>query len=211
MIAAGKAARGQAQAAARRLGSRVRVGLVVASTPAAVPDRFELCVGGHPSPTAESERAGRRALELAATLEPGERLLVLLSGGASALMAVPAGGLTLEDKRATTDRLLRAPASTAQHRRGTSGDQAWLAARAGGVRCARHPDVVGDDRLHRVGSDGGGSAARDALTCARFGGRRRYPSTVVAPSAASAGGCTGYAAGRRIAPATTAVIGPATR
>jgi glycerate 2-kinase len=96
-----------AQAAARRLGSRVTSGLVVASTRAPVPDRFELIVGGHPVPTADSERAGRKALALAGSLAPRERLLVLLSGGASALMAVPADGLTLDDKRATTERLLK--------------------------------------------------------------------------------------------------------
>ena len=110
IVAAGKAAPAMADAAARRLGSRIRSGLVIASTPASVPDGFELIVGGHPIPTVESERGGRRALSLAESLHPGERLLVLVSGGASALMAVPAEGLTLEDKRATTDRLLRAGA-----------------------------------------------------------------------------------------------------
>ena len=65
---------------------------------------FDVIAGGHPLPTVESERAGRRALALAESVQPGERLLCLLSGGASALMAVPAAGVSLEDKQATTSR-----------------------------------------------------------------------------------------------------------
>jgi len=70
-----------------------------------------LIVGGHPIPTVESERGGRRALELAASLQADERLL---SAGVRRpprpSWQVPADGITLEDKRATTDRLLRAGA-----------------------------------------------------------------------------------------------------
>ena len=53
-------------------------------------------------PDATSEGAGRDALKLARELRADDALIVLLSGGASALMAVPAAGLTLDDKRAAT-------------------------------------------------------------------------------------------------------------
>ena len=66
----------------------------------------------HPVPTDASEHAGRRALELAQSAAPDETLLVLLSGGASALMAVPADRLTLADKARTTERAAQDGAST---------------------------------------------------------------------------------------------------
>jgi glycerate-2-kinase len=80
LIATGKAASPMARAAYRRLGNRIRAGLVVGveAAPAAEPVPFETVVGGHPVPTAASEQGGRRALELAASLRSGETLLVLL-------------------------------------------------------------------------------------------------------------------------------------
>ena len=207
-----------AEAAARRLGPRVRAGLVVASTPAPVPDRFELIVGGHPIPTAESERAGRRALELAADLQPGERLLVLLSGGASALMAVPAEGLTLEDKRSTTDRLLRAGAdihalnTVRKHLSAIKGG--WLAARAGGACDAfAISDVVGDDPSFIASGPAVADPSRfeDALdVLRRFGGEAAYPPAVLAHLRRGADGAvpeTPKAGDARIAQTTTTVIG----
>ncbi len=62
----------------------------------------------HPSPNHASEAAGRAALAGAADVGRDGRLLVLLSGGASSLMAVPADGLRLEDKVATADVLMKA-------------------------------------------------------------------------------------------------------
>ena len=63
--------------------------------------------GGHPVPDDASVDAGRRALALAAAARTrGEWLVVLLSGGASAMVEVPADGLTLEDVAATTRLLL---------------------------------------------------------------------------------------------------------
>lgn len=64
--------------------------------------------GGHPLPDAESFRAGAAALELAdASRARGETLVVLLSGGASAMLAAPAEGVTVEEKIAKTRELLR--------------------------------------------------------------------------------------------------------
>jgi hydroxypyruvate reductase len=71
-----------------------------------VPPQVEVHLAGHPVPTEASERAARRALTLVREAGPDDTLLVLLSGGASALMAAPASGLTLEDKMVTTRVLL---------------------------------------------------------------------------------------------------------
>jgi len=63
----------------------------------------------HPRPSSASEAAGRAALTLAdRTARDGGLLLVALSGGASAMLAVPADGLTIADKAAATDALLTA-------------------------------------------------------------------------------------------------------
>lgn len=176
-----------AAAAARRLGSRIRKGLVIASTSGPAPDGFELIMGGHPIPAEGSERAGRRALELAEGLEPGEELLVLLSGGASALMAVPADGITLDDKRAATERLLRAGADihalniVRKHLSAIKGG--WLAARAGGVcEALAISDVVGDDPSVIASGPAVADASRfeDAReVLRRFGGEAGYPPAVV--------------------------------
>jgi glycerate 2-kinase len=64
--------------------------------------------GGHPLPDAASFAAGARALALAdENRQRGELLVVLLSGGASAMLAAPAPGVTLEQKIAVTRELLR--------------------------------------------------------------------------------------------------------
>jgi hydroxypyruvate reductase len=177
-----------------------------------------LVVGGHPIPTAESERGGRRALEFAASLEPGERLLILLSGGASALMAVPAGGLTLDDKRATTDRLLRAGAdihalnTVRKHLSSIKGG--WLAARAGGSCDALViSDVVGDDPSFIASGPTVTDRSRfeDALdVLRRFGGEAAYPAAVVAHLRGGADRRvpdTPKPGDPRLAKATTTVIG----
>ncbi len=106
--------------------------------------------GGHPVPTAASVAAGRDALALAAGVRPDRCLVVLLSGGASAVMAVPLGGLSLEDKRATVSALLAAGADIGQlntvrkHLSAVKGGR-LAAACAGTTWTLAVSDVVGDD------------------------------------------------------------------
>jgi glycerate 2-kinase len=124
LIAVGKAAHGMAAEAVARLGDRLRGGAVIAPTPAAggadpdkveqiptdYPSTLKLLCGAHPLPDASSEAAGKAALEVASAVQPNEVLLVALSGGASAMMASPAAGITLADKIAVTAILMRAGA-----------------------------------------------------------------------------------------------------
>jgi len=94
VVAAGKAAGPMADAFTKLHGSRIRTLLVSR--------------GSHPLPDAASVDAARRALVLAADARArGDVLVVLLSGGASAMLAAPAEGLTLDDKIALTQVLLR--------------------------------------------------------------------------------------------------------
>lgn len=108
LAAAGKAAAEMASAFVRARPRAGAAGLIASprpGTPAGVLEWFDV---GHPAPTAESVAAGRRALALADGLGPDEVMVLLLSGGASAGLAVPSAGLTLEDKSAATSVLLRA-------------------------------------------------------------------------------------------------------
>jgi glycerate 2-kinase len=188
VLCAGKAAAALASTVAELYGPRIRSGLVVGVAPSTLPDQFESIAGSHPVPTEESERAGRRALALAASLVEGETLLVLLSGGASAMMAVPAEGITLDDKRLTTSRLLKAGAdihalnTVRKHISGIKGG--WLAAHAQGAsRTFAISDVVGDD-LSVIASGptvGDTTTFSDAIgVLQRFGPVSDYSRSVVA-------------------------------
>lgn len=73
-------------------------------------DSTELIEAGHPVPDEQSVRAAERALTLAQSAGQNDLVLVLLSGGASALCVAPAEGVTLEDKQAVTRALLRSGA-----------------------------------------------------------------------------------------------------
>ena len=66
---------------------------------------------GHPSPNAGSAAAAERALDLARQSRERGGLLVLLSGGASAMLAAPVAGVTLAEKIETATRLMHAGAA----------------------------------------------------------------------------------------------------
>ena len=176
-----------ARAALGVLGSRVRSGLVVGVESCPMPPPLEGVAGNHPIPSQASEDAGRRALAIARAVGPDEELLVLLSGGASALMAAPAEGITLDSKSQTTDTLLRAGAdihalnTVRKHVSRIKGG--WLAACSPGrCRTLAVSDVVGDD-LSVIAS---GPTVPDHTTFAdaldvlrRFGGVDAFPPPVV--------------------------------
>ncbi|MGH7043414.1 MAG: DUF4147 domain-containing protein, partial [Acetobacteraceae bacterium] len=87
-------------------------GAVVTSYGHAVPTRrIEVIEAAHPVPDANSELGARRLLALVRGLEPGDLVLALISGGGSALAALPAAGLTLADKQAVNRALLASGAT----------------------------------------------------------------------------------------------------
>lgn len=152
------------------------------------PEGFVLVEAEHPLPATGSQEAGRRALALArANRRDRGRLLVLLSGGASSLMALPAEGVSLADKRATTNTLLREGASIGdvnivrKHLSAVKGGR--LGAAAGRSLTWVLSDVVDDD-LSTIGSGptvADPSTYADALdVLAIRGGLTRYPPAVVA-------------------------------
>ena len=78
------------------------------------PDQIQVVIGGHPVPNAASVAGAGKALELAGQLDEGDHLLVLLSGGGSALMAAPVDGISLAEKQAVTRALLHSGATISE-------------------------------------------------------------------------------------------------
>lgn len=178
MLAVGKAALGMAAAIAEELGPRLGSGLIIAPIGAASPTMpndaanpapVRTIHAAHPLPDASSAAAGRAALDFAATTRRDELFLLALSGGASALMAAPAAGVTLADKIAVTTALMRAGATI----RELNAVRKHLSAVKGGGLLRALPeyarvaaliisDVAGDD-LATIGS---GPMAADPTTYA---------------------------------------------
>jgi len=156
--------------------------------PDTLPAGVEWHDSGHPIPDARSVKAARRALAIAAAASGRDLLVVLLSGGASALMALPAEGVTLEDKQDTVRQLLKGGATidelnaVRKHLSAIKGGR-LAAATAAPVITLVISDVVGDD-LSVIGS---GPTMPDPSTFAEAlevldtrGGRGAFPPAVVA-------------------------------
>lgn len=131
--------------------------------------RIEIGEAGHPVPDADSAAAARRALELAAAADRATRVVVLLSGGASALWSAPVSGVPFEAKQALTRDLLASGATIGEIntvRRHLSrikgGKLARAAAGAGHVLTLAISDVPGD-RPEAIGS---GPTVADPTTLA---------------------------------------------
>lgn len=131
-------------------GRYVRTGLAAAPGKSAAIDSgvLEWMQAGHPVPDAGSLAAGRRALALAEQVAGDGLLVLLLSGGASAVLAAPVPGVGLDDKVQATQLLLRAGLPidrincVRKHLSAIKGG--WLAAAArGAVVTLAISDVVG--------------------------------------------------------------------
>ena len=111
VIGAGKASAAMARAVEQHWSGPLD-GLVVTRYGHGVPcERIEIVEAAHPVPDAAGEAAAARILAKLAGLRAQDRVLALISGGGSALLAAPAEGLSLADKRAITAALLKSGAS----------------------------------------------------------------------------------------------------
>ena len=133
-----------------RLGGFAEALVIAPDEPFVAGPGVHFMAADHPQPTARSLAAAAEARRFVAQLTSADRLVVLLSGGGSALVAAPAGPLTLEDKRATVSAVARAGATIGQlntvrkHLSAIKGGQLALATRAPTTVLALS-DVVGDD------------------------------------------------------------------
>ena len=153
LVAIGKAAVAMARGAVEAWGDAIGGGLVVHPDGVAIPAalaRLDVRAAAHPVPDARSEAAGRAALACAAAVPADGLLLVLISGGASALAAVPAAGLTLDDKRGEVAALVARGAPIAALNAARTAQSAikggrLAAACRGRVLTLVVSDVPGDD------------------------------------------------------------------
>jgi hydroxypyruvate reductase len=169
VVGAGKAGASMALAAERVIGRKVTAGLVnVKDGHTLRLRRIELNECGHPEPDARGMAGAERIAEIAKSAGREDLVLCLISGGASALMPLPAAPVTLEEKRAVTALLLSVRAdiheinSVRKHLSRIKGGQLAQLAAPARVETLALSDVVGDD-LDVIGS---GPTAPDSSTFA---------------------------------------------
>ncbi|MEE8163414.1 MAG: glycerate kinase [Anaerolineae bacterium] len=112
VIGGGKAGGSMAKAVEEILGQRVTAGLVnVKYGYGAQTEIIHLNEAGHPIPDAAGMAGTRQMAELARKATARDLVICLISGGGSALMTLPAEGITLADMKSLTDALLRCGAT----------------------------------------------------------------------------------------------------
>ena len=181
VIGAGKASAAMAQAVEKAWPGPLS-GLVVTRYGYAVPcERITIAESAHPVPDAAGLAAAKRMLKLVQGLSADDLVLCLMSGGASALLPLPAEGLTLEDKQAVNRALLASGANISEMncvRRHLS------AIKGGRLAAACHPAKVVTLLISDVPGDnptdiGSGPTVADTTTCEdALGIIRRYGITV---------------------------------
>ena len=220
VIAAGKAAGVMLNAFATSTAVPLRRLLGIGpQRPAIIPEGAEWQDAGHPLPNDGSVAGARGALEIAQASGRDDLLVVLLSGGGSALMTLPARGISLVEKQQTARTLMEQSAdiyelnTVRKHLSAIKGGQ--LAAAAGGsVLTLAVSDVVGDD-LSVIAS---GPTVADESTYARAleilrvrGGTDAYPAAAVERLRQGAAGVlpeTPATGDARLQRSTARVIGP---
>lgn len=127
-------------------------GLVVTRYGYRVPtERLEVVEAAHPVPDAAGREAARRILDLVQGLTEDDLVLCLISGGGSALLALPAEGVSLEDKQAVNKALLKSGATISEmnvvrkHLSAIKGGRLAAAAHPARVVALMISDVPGDD------------------------------------------------------------------
>lgn len=152
VVGGGKAVVPMAAAVEQLLKNRVDGGLVVTRYGHGGPlSKVEVVEAGHPIPDRSGLAAGQRILELVKKAGDRDLVIVLLSGGASALLPAPVEGVSLTDKQVVTALLLRTGATIAElnavrkHLSHLKGGNMATAAAPAPVLTLILSDVVGND------------------------------------------------------------------
>jgi len=151
IIGAGKASGAMAKAVEDSWDGPLE-GLVVTRYGYRVPTtRLEVVEAAHPVPDAAGREAAKRIFDLVQGLTKDDLVLCLISGGGSALLALPPEGLTLEDKQAVNKALLKSGATISEmntvrkHLSAIKGGRLAAAASPAKVVALMISDVPGDD------------------------------------------------------------------
>lgn len=151
VVGAGKAAGAMARAVEANWKGGLD-GLVVTRYGHAVAcERIEVVEAAHPVPDQAGLDAARRILEKVQGLGRDDLVLCLISGGGSALLSLPAPGITLEEKQAVNKALLRSGAAIDEmnclrkHLSAIKGGRLAAAAAPAKVVSLLISDVPGDD------------------------------------------------------------------
>jgi hydroxypyruvate reductase len=151
VVGAGKASAAMAASLERHWPGQLS-GLVVTRYGHAVPcRRVDIVEASHPVPDAAGRAAAERILSLVGGLTREDLVICLFSGGGSALLTLPADGVSLEDKQAVNRALLRSGADIAEmncvrkHLSRIKGGRLALAAHPARVLSLLISDVPGDD------------------------------------------------------------------
>jgi hydroxypyruvate reductase len=151
VIGAGKAAAAMAAAVERNWPGPLS-GLVVTRYGHGAPtQRIEVVEAAHPVPDAAGRAAAGRILEMVSGLTADDLVICLISGGGSSLLAMPAPGITLEDKQAVAKALLKSGADIAEmncvrkHLSAIKGGQLAVAAYPARIVTLMVSDVPNDD------------------------------------------------------------------
>jgi hydroxypyruvate reductase len=136
--------------------------------PAGVPERIEVVEASHPVPDAAGLAAAERILALTQGLTADDLVLCLISGGGSALLTLPADGLTLADKQRINKDLLNSGAGIGEmncvrkHLSRIKGGRLAAACAPAQVVTLTISDVPGDDPSVIAS----GPTVPDVTTCA---------------------------------------------
>lgn len=152
VVGAGKAAASMALAVEQAYAGRAQLeGLVVTRYAHGLPtERIRVIEAGHPVPDEAGEQAALEILERVSALTGNDRLIVLVSGGGSSLLSLPADGIPMADLKAVTRELLRCGAPITdmnivrKHVSRIQGGRLAAASRAP-VTTLIVSDVAGDD------------------------------------------------------------------
>lgn len=129
---------------------------------------IEIVESSHPVPDQAGARAAQRTLDLAGAAEPDDLILVLLSGGASALWTLPVEGVEFQQKQDLNRQLLASGARISEincvrkHLSRIKGGRLARAGRHAKMLTLAVSDVPGDD----PGSIGSGPTVGDETTLA---------------------------------------------
>ncbi|MFF8801595.1 MULTISPECIES: glycerate kinase [unclassified Methylobacterium] len=153
VVGAGKAAASMARAVEAAWPGDLS-GLVVTRYGHAAPTtRIAVIEAAHPVPDAAGEAASQRILNMVAGLTPDDLVIALISGGGSALLSLPAPGLTLADKQEVNRALLRSGAGidemncVRRHLSAIKGGRLAAACAPAEVVTLLISDIPGDDPL----------------------------------------------------------------